>query len=122
MAYRQDERAARWRPEVNSDSPAVIDPDIRSGRPAVNGISTEILFEQSEAGESDQDLAEAFGLTISQVRSAVLRSSSPVGCGFAGERCSEPLASRSITAGPTLVMTALRPPLRAVALRVGVVG
>ncbi len=63
--------AARWRPDANSDSPVVIDPDIRSGRPAVNGISTEILFEQSEAGESDRDLAETFSLTISQVRSAV---------------------------------------------------
>lgn len=63
--------AARWRPDANSNSPVVIDPDVRSGRPSVGGISTEILFEQSESGESEQDLADTFGLTIGQVRSAL---------------------------------------------------
>src|SRR5665811_1177328 len=43
--------AARWRPDANADSPVIIDPDIRSGRPSVGGISTEILWEQADAGE-----------------------------------------------------------------------
>ena len=63
--------AARWRPDANADSPVIIDPDIRSGRPSVGGISTEILWEQAHAGEDERDLAETYGLTVAQVRSAL---------------------------------------------------
>jgi uncharacterized protein (DUF433 family) len=63
--------AARWRPDANTDSPVIIDPDIRSGRPSVSGISTEILWEQAHAGEDERDLADTFGLTLAQVRWAL---------------------------------------------------
>jgi uncharacterized protein (DUF433 family) len=63
--------AARWRPDANADSPVVIDPDIRSGRPSVGGISTEILWEQADAGEDERDLADTYGLTVTQVRWAL---------------------------------------------------
>jgi uncharacterized protein (DUF433 family) len=63
--------AARWRPDADENSPVVIDPDVRFGAPSVGGISTEILWEQSEGGEADQDLAELFGLTRAQVRWAL---------------------------------------------------
>jgi uncharacterized protein (DUF433 family) len=63
--------AARWRPDANVDSPVIIDPDIRSGRPSVGGISTEILWEQADAGEDERDLADTYGLTLTQVRWAL---------------------------------------------------
>ncbi|HEY5181993.1 MAG TPA: hypothetical protein VIJ07_19865 [Dermatophilaceae bacterium] len=63
--------AARWRPDANADSPVIIDPDIRSGRPSVGGISTEILWEQAEAGEDERDLADTYGLNVTQVRWAL---------------------------------------------------
>jgi uncharacterized protein (DUF433 family) len=63
--------AARLRPDANAESPVIIDPDVRSGRPSVGGISTEILWEQADAGEDERDLAETYGLTVTQVRWAL---------------------------------------------------
>jgi len=63
--------AVRWRPDANTDSQVIIDPDIRSGRPSVGGISTEILWEQTDAGEDERDLADTYGLTLAQVRWAL---------------------------------------------------
>jgi uncharacterized protein (DUF433 family) len=63
--------AVQWRPDAHSDSPVVIDPDIRFGTPSVGGISTAILREQDQAGEDETDLADTFGLTIAQVRWAL---------------------------------------------------
>ena len=62
--------AVRWRPDANTDSPVIIDPDIRSGRPSVGG-STEILWEQANAGEDARDLVDTYGLTLAQVRWAL---------------------------------------------------
>jgi uncharacterized protein (DUF433 family) len=63
--------AARWRPDANTDSPVIIDPNVRSGRPSVGGISTEILWEQANAGEHERDLADTYELTLAQVRWAL---------------------------------------------------
>jgi uncharacterized protein (DUF433 family) len=63
--------AARWRPDANTDSPVIIDPDVRSGRPSVGGISTGILWEQAHAGEDERDLADTYELTLAQVRWAL---------------------------------------------------
>jgi uncharacterized protein (DUF433 family) len=48
-----------------------MDPGLRFGRPAVKGISTAILWEYAEAGESTEDTAAVFGLTVGEVRWAV---------------------------------------------------
>jgi len=37
--------AAGWRPHDDSNSPVIIDPDQRFGRPNVSGISTEVIWE-----------------------------------------------------------------------------
>ena len=66
-----DAIAQQWRPDDRSDSPVTIDPDMRFGSPAVGGISTAILFEQSESGEDEEDLADTYGLTLTQVRWAL---------------------------------------------------
>jgi uncharacterized protein (DUF433 family) len=59
--------ATGWRPVADEESPVLIDPRLRSGRPAVNGISTEIIWEHHDAGEDDQEIADAFGLSTSDI-------------------------------------------------------
>lgn len=66
-----DDIAVAWRPDSHRESPVVIAPDVRSGRPSVGGISTEIIGEQADAGEDELDLAETYGLTLEQVRWAL---------------------------------------------------
>ena len=46
-------------------------PGLRFGRPAIKGISTEVLWEHAEAGEDLGEVAEAFGLTVEAVRWAL---------------------------------------------------
>lgn len=52
-------------------SPVVIDPLVRFGRPAVSGVSTERLWELSDAGELTQDIATDYDLLDEEVRAAV---------------------------------------------------
>ncbi len=64
--------AARWRPHlVEPNSPVLIDPRRRFGKPAVKGVSTEVLWEQREVGEHPVDIAEMFSLTPKDVRWAL---------------------------------------------------
>jgi uncharacterized protein (DUF433 family) len=69
VAWRGD-AAAAWRPH-DPRSPVLVDPDVRSGRPAVGGISTEILWEHVEGGEDLGKVAAAFGVTVGDVRWAL---------------------------------------------------
>lgn len=66
-----DDIATRWRPDEYADSPVVIDPSVRFGSPTVRGIKTETLWEQSQGGEDEHDLAELYGLTVTEVRRAL---------------------------------------------------
>jgi len=66
-----DEIAAAWRPHDDPKSSVLIRPDIRFGRPAVSGISTDVLFEQVDSGASITEVAEDFGISVSDVRWAV---------------------------------------------------
>ena len=70
VVWRGDEPTA-WRPHDDERSPVLVTPDRRFGRPAVHGISTQVLWEHVEAGEEDREVAEAFGLTLSDVRWAL---------------------------------------------------
>ncbi len=63
--------ASGWRPDANEGSPVRIRPDVRFGRPAIKGISTEVLWEQDDAGEDVASLAEVYGLTVADVRWAL---------------------------------------------------
>ena len=63
--------AAGWRPDDNSESPVRIRPNQRFGKPAVSGISTEVIWEHADAGEGEDEIAEAFGLSRSDVRWAL---------------------------------------------------
>ena len=54
--------ATAWRPHDDPLSPVLIEPGMRGGRPAVKGISTEILWEHEQAGEAVGDIAYDFDL------------------------------------------------------------
>lgn len=68
--------AATWRPHEDPNSPVLMAPDVRFGKPAIKGISTEVLWEHDEAGEDVHEIAEAFGLSVSDVRWALSYESS----------------------------------------------
>ena len=45
-----------------------IDPEVRLGKPAVRGISTEVIWEHIEADESFPEVADQFDLTTDEAR------------------------------------------------------
>jgi len=59
----EGEIATGWRPHEDPDSTVLIDPSVRFGRPAVGGISTEVIWEHSEDGEDDDEIARVYGLS-----------------------------------------------------------
>jgi uncharacterized protein (DUF433 family) len=63
--------AAGWRPHDDPHSPVLMAPDVRFGRPAIKGISTEVLWEHEQAGEDVQEVAEAFDVNVDDVRWAL---------------------------------------------------
>jgi uncharacterized protein (DUF433 family) len=67
----EGEVATGWRPHEDQDSVVLIDPTVRFGRPAVGGISTEVIWEHSEDGEDDDEIAEVYGLTPREVARAL---------------------------------------------------
>jgi uncharacterized protein (DUF433 family) len=66
-----DDAAAQWRPHDDPLSPVRMNPEVRFGRPAIGGISTEALWEHEQAGEIADDIAEEFGLPAESVRWAL---------------------------------------------------
>jgi len=66
-----DNEAVAWRPHDVPESPVRIDPDLRFGKPTVHGISTEAIWEHADGGESEDEVAEAFGIPLSDVRWAL---------------------------------------------------
>ena len=68
---------ASWRPDDRPDSPVVIDPEVRFGKPSVGGISTSVLWEQFEGGETNEDLASTYGLSPEQVQWALGYEATP---------------------------------------------
>ena len=65
-----EEAARRIRP-AGPASPVVIDPLVRFGRPSVAGVSTERLWELSDAGETIEEIAAGYDLSKDDVRAAV---------------------------------------------------
>lgn len=58
--------AVAWQP-AGEDSPVLIEPDIRFGRPAIEGISTAVIWEHADDGKSDEEIVRAFGLTTADL-------------------------------------------------------
>ena len=63
--------AAGWRPHDDPSSPVRMTPDVRFGKPAIGGISTDILWEHDQAGEAVDEIASDFDLTPDNVRWAL---------------------------------------------------
>lgn len=61
----------RWKVMPGTDSPVVIDPAQRFGKPSVKGISTEVLWEHAIDGYTDDEIAADFHLTAADVTWAV---------------------------------------------------
>jgi uncharacterized protein (DUF433 family) len=66
-----DDMATQWRPHDDPKSPVRIDPDVRFGRPSIDGISTESLWEHEQAGETTEEIADEFSLSAGAVRWAI---------------------------------------------------
>jgi uncharacterized protein (DUF433 family) len=62
--------ALRWH-VAGQGSPIIIDPRISFGAPAVRGTPTWIIRGRFEAGESNSDIAEDFGLKPDEVKQAL---------------------------------------------------
>ncbi len=62
-----DDVAVGWHPHDDPHSPVVMTPDVRFGRPAVGGVSTDVIWEHDQAGEDLDEIAQAFGLTHDDV-------------------------------------------------------
>lgn len=62
--------ALKWHVAGRS-SPIIIDPRIAFGTPAIKGTPTWIIKGRWDAGESDTDIAEDFGIDRSDVREAL---------------------------------------------------
>jgi hypothetical protein len=59
----EGDTAIAWRPHDDPLSPVRMQRGLRSGRPAVKGISTEILWEHEQAGEAIGGIAEEYDLS-----------------------------------------------------------
>jgi len=62
--------ALKWH-VAGQGSPIIIDPRVSFGAPAVHGIPTWIIRGRFDAGESDSDIAEDFGLKPDEVKKAL---------------------------------------------------
>lgn len=52
-------------------SPVVIDPLVRFGRPSVQGVATERLWELFDAGESVVQIADGYDMPAEEIRAAI---------------------------------------------------
>jgi uncharacterized protein (DUF433 family) len=66
----EEQVAMRWH-VAGAGKPIIIDPRVSFGAPAIRGIATWVLRGRHDAGESDSDIAEDFGLDKSEVREAL---------------------------------------------------
>lgn len=67
----EDAVATGWRPDPDPRSPVRISPDVRFGRPAIKGISTQTIWEQDEGGVDVEEIAEVYQLEVADVRWAL---------------------------------------------------
>lgn len=67
----EEDVAAAWRPHDDPASPVRMNPGLRFGQPAINGVSTEVLWEHDAAGEDIDEIADAFDLAPTDVKWAL---------------------------------------------------
>ena len=59
-------------------SPVVIDPLVRFGRPSVSGVATERLWELADAGETIDEIADGYDLSMEDVPPHRVRGAVPL--------------------------------------------
>jgi uncharacterized protein (DUF433 family) len=64
-------------PAPDTPRAVVIDPELRFGRPSVEGVPTDVLTERWRAGDRVADLAEDYGLTTDEVEEAIRYEAAP---------------------------------------------
>lgn len=62
-----DNLVTGYAPDRDPGSPVRIRPDVRFGKPAVKGISTEVIWEHAEVGEDIGEIASIFELDTSDI-------------------------------------------------------
>jgi uncharacterized protein (DUF433 family) len=62
-----DNAAVGYRPDPDPDSPVRVKPDVRFGKPAIRGVSTEVVWEQHDAGEDTETIAGMYDLQTTDV-------------------------------------------------------
>jgi uncharacterized protein (DUF433 family)/predicted transcriptional regulator len=62
-----DNVAVGYSPDANPDSPVRVQPNKRFGKPAIKGVSTEVIWEQHDSGEDSEHIAEMFDLEPTDV-------------------------------------------------------
>jgi uncharacterized protein (DUF433 family) len=62
-----DDTAVAYRPDANPESPVRVRPDVRFGKPSINGVSTEVISEQHDAGEDRDAISEMYALKRTDV-------------------------------------------------------
>lgn len=67
----RDDAAIAWRPHADPSSPVRMSPELRFGKPSVAGVSTEVIGEHADGGEDEHEIADAFDLTLADVRWAL---------------------------------------------------
>nr|MDT0659117.1 DUF433 domain-containing protein [Micromonospora sp. DSM 115978] len=65
-----------YRPDDNPDSPVRIRPDVRFGKPAIKGVSTEVIAEQHDTGETTETITNLYALAPTDVAWALSFESS----------------------------------------------
>ncbi len=56
---------------LGESTPVVIDPEVSFGIPQIRGVRTETVAEALATGESEEDVADTFRLSLSDVRAAI---------------------------------------------------
>jgi uncharacterized protein (DUF433 family)/DNA-binding transcriptional MerR regulator len=71
VTWSEEDVATAWRPHDDPGSPIRMTPDLRFGRPAIKGVSTEVLWERFEADEDIDETADEFDLSADDIHWAL---------------------------------------------------
>jgi uncharacterized protein (DUF433 family) len=71
ITYAQDGYARRLQLPRFGDVPVVMDPDIAAGRPLLHGARVKDLIDRHRGGDSEAEIAEAFGVPLQEVERLV---------------------------------------------------
>lgn len=72
--YAHDGYAQRLRLPRFGDVPVIVDPLVASGRPLVHGARVKDLIDRHRGGDPEEEIAEAFGIPLDEVRELVSSS------------------------------------------------